>query len=138
MAAWNTQGSPVTRQGLTGMIILDSNIFIYLANGKLDPKTIANIDIAHASITKIEILGFSRIHVDELLLLEALLGESYNLQLTDSIIDRATKLRQAKSMTLGDAIIAATALEHAYELWTANTEDFANIEGLNIRNPLDS
>ncbi len=59
------------------MIVLDSNIFIYLANGTLDPKVISDNDIAHASITKIETLGFSRIHANELLLLETLFSESY-------------------------------------------------------------
>jgi toxin FitB len=78
------------------------------------------------SITKIETLGFSRIHANELLLLETLFDESYNLPLTEDIVERAIKLRQAKSMSLGDAIIAASALEHDSELWTANEEDFSH------------
>jgi predicted nucleic acid-binding protein len=118
------------------MIILDSNIFIYLANGMLDRKVIIDKDISHASITKIESLGFSRIHVNELLLLEVLFSESYDLPLTEGIVERAIKLRQAKSMSLGDALIAATALEHDYELWTANIDDFIRIEDLRILNPL--
>lgn len=118
------------------MIILDSNVFIYLANGMLDRKIISNEDIAHASITKIESLGFPRIHANELLLLEILFGESYNLPLTDYIAERAIKLRQVKNMSLGDAIIAATALEHSYELWTANEEDFAHINELRLYNPI--
>jgi toxin FitB len=120
------------------MVLLDSNIFIYLANGTLERHVIAGKDIAHASITKIESLGFSRIQADELLLLEALFSESYNLPLADDVVERAIKLRQARSMSLGDAIVAATALEHSSELWTANEEDFAQIEGLRIRNPLKS
>jgi predicted nucleic acid-binding protein len=120
------------------MIILDSNIFIYLANGILERQVVASKDIAHASITKIECMGFSRIQANELLLLEVLFSESYDLQLSDDIVDRATKLRQAKNMSLGDAIIAATALEHSYELWTVNEEDFVHIEGLRIHNPLKS
>jgi predicted nucleic acid-binding protein len=118
------------------MIILDSNIFIYLANGTLDRKVIIDQDIAHASITKIETLGFSRIHANELLLLETLFGESYDLPLTGNIVERAVKLRQAKSMSLGDAIIAASALEYDYELWTANEEDFAYTDSLRMYNPL--
>ena|SRR5688572_299485 len=120
------------------MVILDSNIFIYLANGMLERQTVANDDIAHASITKIESLGFSRIQANELLLLEALFSESYNLPLTNEIVERATRLRQAKNMSLGDAIIAATALEHNCELWTANEEDFAHVENLRIYNPFKS
>jgi len=120
------------------MILLDSNIFIYLASGMLDRKTVMGKDISHASITKIECLGFSRIHANELLLLEALFSESYDLPLTDGVVEQAIKLRQAKGMSLGDAIIAATALEHDYELWTANVDDFAHIENLRIRNPVRS
>jgi predicted nucleic acid-binding protein len=120
------------------VIILDSNVFIYLANGTLDRRVIKDEDIAHASITKIESLGFTRIYANELLLLEILFGESYNLPLTDDIVEQAIKLRQTKNMSLGDAIIAATALEHDYELWTANAEDFDHIDGLHLRNPLKS
>ncbi len=93
--------------------------------------------MSHAGITKVEALGFSSIPVNELLLLEALFGESYSLPLTDSIIDRAIRLRQAKSMSLGDSIIAATALEHGLVLWTANAKDFAHIQELEVFNPLD-
>jgi predicted nucleic acid-binding protein len=118
------------------MIILDSNIFIYLANGTLDRKMIIDKDISHASITKIESLGFSRIHANELLLLDILFTESYDLPLTEGIVNQAVKLRQAKNMSLGDAIIAATALERDYELWTANVEDFEHIDGLRLYNPL--
>lgn len=118
------------------MVILDSNMYIYLANGMLNRKIISNEDISHCSITKIECLGFPRIHANELLLLETLFSESYNLPLTDDIVERAVKLRQVKNMSLGDAIIAATALEHDYELWTANVDDFVHIEGIQLRNPL--
>ena len=119
------------------MIILDTNIFIYLANGTLDRKIISGQDISHASITKIESLGFPRMRANELLLLQILFSESYNLPLTDDIVERAIKLRQVKNMSLGDAIIAGTALEHSCELWTANEEDFTHIDGLRLHNPLN-
>ena len=119
------------------MIILDTNIFIYLSNGSLSSDTVADTDIAHASITKIQALGFSSIPANELLLLDALFGESHNLPLTDSVVERAIKLRQAKRMSLGDSIIAATALEHNLSLWTANTEDFNHVEGLKLVNPIE-
>ncbi len=118
------------------MVILDTNVFIYLTNGTLARKLVAKIDIAHASITKIEALGFSSIPANELLLLDALFGESYTLELTESIVNHAVKLRQARRMSLGDAIIAATALEHDLDLWTANGDDFRHIEDLKLVNPL--
>jgi toxin FitB len=118
------------------MIILDTNIFIYLAKGALARNLVADTDIAHASITKIEALGFSSMPAQELLLLGALFNESYSLSLTDAVVDRAITLRQSKRMSLGDAIIAATALENHLVLWTANVEDFAHIDELDMVDPL--
>ena len=118
------------------MILLDTNIFIYLAKGTLAAETIANTDIAHASITKIEALGFSTLPARELLLLSSLFEESYTLDLSSPVVDQAIKLRQARHMSLGDAIIAATALEYDLELWTANVDDFKHVENLRIINPL--
>jgi hypothetical protein len=118
------------------MILLDTNIFIYIANGVLPTDIISQTDIAHTSVTKIEALGFSAIPANELLILNALFKESYNLELTSSIVGTAVQLRQAKRISLGDSIIAATALEHELELWTVNTSDFEHIEGLRLRNPL--
>ncbi len=118
------------------MILLDTNIFIYIANGTLPTEIIAKTDIGHASITKIEALGFSTIPANELLILTRLFNESYNLPLTDAVVNRAVQLRQAKSMSLGDAIIAATALEYDLELWTVNIEDFKHIEDMKVVNPL--
>jgi toxin FitB len=120
------------------MIILDSNVFIYLANGSIKRQIIADVDIAYASVTKIETLGYWNIRANELLLLGALFGESEVLPLTDSVVNQAIKLRQTRSMSLGDAIVAATALENDCILWTANVEDFEHIDGLRLHNPLNA
>jgi predicted nucleic acid-binding protein len=120
------------------MILLDTNIFIYLSKGILARDTVANTDIAHASITKIEALGFTTIPANELLLLEALFAESYGLSLTDAVVEGAIKLRQRKRMSLGDSIIAATALENELTLWTANVDDFGHIDDLDMLNPLNA
>jgi toxin FitB len=117
------------------MILLDTNIFIYLANGSIKAEVL-NDDIAFASVTKIEALGYSQITVAEQSYLEALFAECEQLDLDESIIQRSIRLRQQVKLTLGDAIIAATAIENNCELWTANTEDFIRIEGVQLRNPL--
>ena len=118
------------------MIILDSNLFIYLSKGRLDSKIVADTDISHASVTRIEALGYPILPVNELLLLNKLFEESYEWPLTDAVVGRAVTLRQARRMTLGDSIIAATALESDCELWTANDSDFQGIENLKVVNPL--
>jgi predicted nucleic acid-binding protein len=56
--------------------------------------------------------------------------------LDEAAIQRAIKLRQQAKMSLGDSIIAATAIENDCELWTTNTEDFIGVESLRLHNPL--
>lgn len=118
------------------MILLDTNIFIYLANGKLDVSVLKNSDIAFASITKIEALGYSQITSVEQNYLDEIFQECEQIDLTEDIIRMAIKLRQRSKMTLGDSIIAASAIENDYVLWTANTEDFEHIDHLRLHNPL--
>lgn len=118
------------------MIILDTNIFIYLANGALMAQELKDNDIAFPSIVKLEALGYAHITVAEQSYLEALFAECQQLEFDESIIRRSITLRQQNKMSLGDSIVAASALEHDCELWTANEKDFASIEDLRLYNPL--
>ena len=118
------------------MILLDTNVIIYLAKGTVDIDSIKQDPIAFTSITKIEALGYTQITAAEQQYLEALLAECEQLDLTESIIQHAIKLRQRTNISLGDAIVAATAIEYNCELYTANDKDFSNVEGLRILNPL--
>ena len=118
------------------MILLDTNVFIYLANGTIDAKIVQGKEIAYASITKIEALGYIQITAVEQQYLRALLDECEQLDLTEEVIKQAITLRQQTKITLGDAIIAATALTYELPLWTANEADFKMLEDLQIHNPL--
>jgi predicted nucleic acid-binding protein len=53
------------------------------------------------------------------------------------VIERAIRLRQQKKMKLGDAIIAATALEFGLPLVTRNVDDFKHVAELEIINPFE-
>jgi len=55
---------------------------------------------------------------------------------TTDTFERAIQLRRQRKMTLGDALIAATAMEHNLTLVTANTDNFRWIDGLRLVNPL--
>jgi toxin FitB len=118
------------------MILLDTNIFIYLAKGSIKADELGENDVAFASIAKIEALGYSQITVAEQSYLEALFVECEQLDLDEATTQRAIRLRQQVKLSLGDAIIAATAIENDSELWTANIEDFNAIESLRLHNPL--
>lgn len=97
--------------------------------------TIKDVNVMYASVTKIEAIGYWKISAAEKDYLEQLFDQCYQCSLNDTTIDLAIKLRLRKRMNLADAIIAATALESNEELWTANTKDFENIEGLKVTNP---
>ena len=58
------------------------------------------------------------------------------LDVSSLIILRAVDLRRQRKMSLGDAIIAATALEHGLTLLTHNVADFHWVAGLKIEDPL--
>ena len=57
------------------MILLDTDIFIYLANGAIAASSLGENDIAYATITKIEALGYAHITGAEQSSLEALFDE---------------------------------------------------------------
>lgn len=117
------------------MICLDTNIIIYIANGTLGEDIVGNDPIVCPSIVHIESLGYPSIKSIEEQKIRELLATLTIIPLTDTIIEIAIKLRQGDKMSLGDAIVAATALESSSQLWTANTKDFEHIDGLDVFNP---
>lgn len=118
------------------MVCFDTNIIIYLGNGTLHEDIISDEPICFASVTYIEALGYADILAAEEQRIKELLGAVIEVPLSTPIAQTAVQLRQLKKMTLGDSIIAATALENDCVLWTANTEDFSQIDGLRLYNPL--
>lgn len=60
------------------------------------------------------------------------------LPLDQPVLDHAVSLRQRRRMSLGDSLVAATALVHGLTLVTRNTADFRAIEGLLLHDPLAS
>jgi predicted nucleic acid-binding protein len=121
------------------MRLLDSNIVIYAAQPANDwlRTEILTQPFAVSQATRVEVLGWHRITPEDKSDLEAFLAAGSLLSITDAIADRALTLRQTKKMSLGDAFIAATALEHDLELSTQNTDDFKHIAELRLVNPFD-
>lgn len=58
------------------------------------------------------------------------------MPINESVIDKAISLRQEFKMKSNDSIIAAAALMHHMELYTRNVDDFKNITGLQVINPI--
>lgn len=119
-------------------IILDSNIIIY----SLQPQNenlsswLKDHTLHVSSITQLEVLGYHKITKDEISFAQRYFSNCGIISIQQNIIEKAISFRQVKSMSLADAIIAATAQNHNLPLITANTKDFKHIENLEIIDPL--
>lgn len=121
-------------------MLLDSNILIYGANGG-EPRLDAILDrkdLAVASLTRIETLGYHRLSDTERRWLAEAMARMQVLPLTPAVEERAIALRQERKMGLADAVIAATALTHGRTLVTRNVDDFKHVNGLKLENPFEA
>ncbi len=121
------------------MRLLDSNIVIYATQPGNDWLRVEVLSrpFAVSQATRIEVLGWHGLTPQDKADLETFLAAGPVYSITDAIADRAIALRQARKLSLGDALIAATALEHGLELSTRNVGDFKHIAALKLVNPFD-
>ena len=121
------------------MILLDSNILIYSVQKEYPVlrEWIMSIQPAYSIISKVEVLGYWNLTVEQAQAINNVLKPMRELSLSSKQCEKAINLRQNRKMSLGDALIAATALDHELTLATRNTRDFDWISGLSIINPFD-
>jgi predicted nucleic acid-binding protein len=120
-------------------MLLDSNIIIYAAqpeNVKLR-EFVAEHEPVVSALSYLETLSYHRLSEIEKLFLEEFFSVSLVIPISQSVLVRAVMLRQIRRMSLGDAIIAGTALSHNYQLVTRNIKDFQWIKDLQLLNPFD-
>ncbi len=119
-------------------MLLDSNIVIYAAEPGYDAVRdfIGKHRPSVSIISKVEVLGYHQLDDENRQRLGKIFDTLPILALSDYIIDEAIALRQRKKMSLGDALIAGTALIPNLPLATANVKDFTWIDGITVVNPL--
>ena len=86
--------------------------------------------------TYVEVLGYHELSPAEERLLRQFFASSTVLPIDQDVLDEAVRLRQQRKITLGDSLVAATALVHHLPLVTHNVGDFNWIEGLILVDPL--
>ena len=121
-------------------MLIDSNIVIYASKPEHAGlrQFIAEHTPAVSAVSYVEVLGYHKLTESERQDLEAFFAAASILPLSDAVLDQAVQLRQHKKMTLGDSLVAATALVHRLTLVTRNTDDFDWIDGLTLLNPFES
>jgi len=120
--------------------LLDSNILIYAVRPGfefLNPWLVAD-EVRVSAISIPEILGFPHMQDHEETLLEPWLARLLLLDVDERVLRRAAVLRRQRSMKLGDALVAATALVHGLDLVTRNVRDFRHLGELNVINPFEA
>lgn len=116
------------------MWLADSNILIRAAavpDHPLKDWLLGHLP-AISVVSRIEVLGYHRLRAGEAELLHALLSVFEEHPITPRTVELAIGLRQQRKMSLGDALVAATCLEHKLCLVTRNDADFDWIPGLQL------
>ncbi|MFB2897179.1 type II toxin-antitoxin system VapC family toxin [Aerosakkonemataceae cyanobacterium BLCC-F50] len=120
-------------------MLLDSNIIIYSAQPEYPQlrKLIAEYAPAVSALSYVEVLGYHLLSEQQREYFEQFFQVAQVLPISQAVLEQAVILRQQRRMTLGDAIIAGTALVHGLILITRNTEDFRWITQLELLNPFE-
>jgi len=120
-------------------MLVDSNIIIYAAQTAHEDlrRFIAQHAPAVSAVSYVEVLGYNRLMEQERQYFEAFFAAATILPLSQDVLEQAVKLRQVRKMSLGDALVAGTALAFGRTLVTRNTDDFRWIAGLPVLNPFE-
>lgn len=95
-------------------MLLDSNIIIYSSKREhAELRHFLNENIYSVSaLSRIEVLRSHLLADRERECIETFFDAASVLTISDSVITQAVRLRQERRMSLGDAIVAGTALVH--------------------------
>lgn len=117
-------------------MIVDSNVIIYSLQAgyeSLQDYLVSRVDQLYVSaITKLEVVGFHKLNDVEKQQFEVFFNSITTLSITDEVIAEAIRLRQQRKRSLGDSVIAATAILYNLPILTNNTADFEDIPGLKV------
>jgi predicted nucleic acid-binding protein len=111
--------------------LVDTNILIYLQNGRPSINQYLGDEFYVSDITVLEYLGVKGITEVQLNSRKMVLDACQLVEFKQTIRDLAIDLKQKYQIKVPDAIIAATAIFHKRILLTAD-KDFKKIKELNL------
>jgi len=120
--------------------LIDSNVLIDYMAGVIPAKgsdfveTLFDKQFLISVVTKIEVLGYNDLP-HKMSAMRSFVSLSDILPLNESVTEKTIELKRSfRKMKLGDAIIAATAIDNNLTLITRNTADFKFIPRLTVLN----
>lgn len=111
--------------------IADTNILIYLLEGRNETRAFTQYAIGISELTEIELLGKFQISKEEINKIKALISDCYLVSISQQIKEEAIHLKQSQKLKLPDALIAATAICSGLPLLTAD-KGFEKIKNLDV------
>jgi hypothetical protein len=119
-------------------VLLDSNILIYSASPSAEilQNWLSENSLYISDITLLEVLGYHRLSKSDLEYFENFISYCNQISISPDIIKKAISLRQSKAMSLGDSLIASSALVFKIPLVTLNIKDFKHISNLELIEPV--
>ena len=120
------------------MMLLDSNIIIYSAmpENEFLREFIRKNSPFVSDISRVEVLGFQKLSAEDIEYFELFFGSTTTIPVSEVVIVEAIRLRQRRKMSLGDSLVAASAIVNNFGLVTNNAKDFKWIDSLVLINPL--
>jgi len=121
-------------------MLTDSNLIIYAASGRYPDLVNWFLEnkLSVSAVSMVEALGYHKLEPREKTALNIIFSEMTVLYPGSDIFQTAIELRQQRAMSLGDVLIAATAIYHNLPLAIHNTEDFEWIDSLQLLDPLQA
>ncbi len=102
-------------------MLLDSNTIIYAAIPEEEQlrQFLSKQELSVSAVSYVDVLGYHKLTSKNKQHFENFFQTTQMFPISDEIIQKASALRQQKKMSLGDALIAATALIHGLTLVTS-------------------
>ena len=117
---------------MSGRILIDTNIFIYLTKGDENViEFIQNKNIFVSFITELELLSFKNINSDEEIIIEEILSQFNILNFDENLKKQIVFLRKKYNLKLPDSIILATAKYYDIPFLTSDKK-LDNIEEVDV------
>ena len=119
-------------------MLLDSNSIIYSIKQEFTKlrQLRAKNSPAVSAISYVEVLGYHQLTESDEQDFVEFFDTARMIPVSQAILEQAVKLRQERKMSLGDSIIAATAIVNNLTLITANVADFKWIPNIKLLDPL--